>query len=214
MVLFGKDALFNLNKSGIEDYLNYLEEIESSIEKQNTIMEEQAKGILDEDFEEYLYHYEDEHYKYHTLFPTILRRSIFTSLYSYFEHMLIELCEDRVKLKATKGTGIEKAKTYLTSHYGLGKLFVGAEWNLIKQYSKVRNCFLHADGVVYLYSKEHEQREIHRFIDKTNGISLNQGDVIALDSVFCREFSDVAIDFLTRTYEEIKSKEKKHPDSF
>lgn len=212
MVLYGKDAWFSLQKSGIEDYLVYLEEIELSIEKQNIKMEKQAQEVSEEDLEEYWYHYEDEHYRYYNLFPSILRRSIFTSLYSYFEHMLFELCEDREKLKNTKGVGIEKAKKYLSARYELGKLFVGTEWNSIKQYSKIRNCFLHANGVVFLYSKEYEQSEIYKFIEKTNGISINQSDVILLETVFCEEFAEIVISFLTKTYKEITDKEKKHLD--
>jgi len=105
LVLYGKDAWFSLQKSGIEDYLVYLEEIELSIEKQNIKMEKQAQEVSEEDLEEYWYH-----------------------------------------------------------------------------------------------------------IEKTNGISINQSDVILLETIFCEEFAEIVISFLTKTYKGITDKEKKHHD--
>lgn len=204
MFYYGEDAAFRLRISGLKDYLNYLEEIEKVIEEKRSIVKQMGDRIPDEDQEEYWYHYIDDYDKYDVVFPEILRKSIFTSLFAYFENQLMEFCEDKNKLKDVKGIGIDKAKEYISKHLGCKDLFQEEEWASIKKYSKVRNCLVHAGGVLYMMKSENEQDEIRRFSDTTKGITVDEGDGIVITSVFCEEFVTVAYNFLTKTFNEIK----------
>ncbi|MGK7380029.1 hypothetical protein ACSFXN_19610 [Planococcus sp. 1R117A] len=200
----GKEAKFRLKVSGLKDYLKYLEEIEEVIDEKRITVKQSGEMIPEENQDEYWDHYLDEYDKYDSVFPNILRKSIFTSLFAYFEHQLMAFCEDKEKLKNIPGVGIDKAKGYISNHLEIRELFQEKEWEVIKKYSKVRNCLAHAGGVIYLMKSENEQGEIRKFINATKGIEINEGDEIILTSLFCEEFVSIAFEFLTKTFHKIE----------
>ncbi|WP_045524384.1 hypothetical protein [Neobacillus niacini] len=197
-MLRGRDALFyGIVLGGIDDFLDYLDELDDKINKEKITLETNAEGLSKEDQLGFWFDFADEHDKYEKIFPAILRKSIFTSLFSYFEHQLFNMCKDKEKLKSIKNVyGLDKAKEYLSKIENLGEIFKGREWNIIKQYSQVRNCIVHAGGIIYLMSNDGEQQSVRNFIKATKGIIINQGDVIELETNFCKEFGSVAGDFL------------------
>ncbi len=197
-MLKGRDALFyGIVLSGIGDFLSYLDEFDEKINKERKTLEANAEGLTKEEQMGFWFDFADEHDKYDKVFPAILRKSIFTSLFSYFEHQLIDMCKDKEKLKSINhGTGLDKAKEYLSKNENLGEIFRGKDWNLIKQYSKVRNCLVHAGGIIYLMARTGEQQDVRNFIKITKGIVVNQGDIIELESRFCKEFGSLTGDFL------------------
>ena len=79
-------------------------------------------------------------------FASILRESIFVSIYAFLEHRLIEECRYREQLGKTdvplidviKG-GIDTAKDCLKGQVD----FSGPEWQEIKKYQRLRNFIVH-----------------------------------------------------------------------
>lgn len=197
----GKEAAFRLRVSGLEDYLSYLKEIEKVINKNRDFVKQGAEEFSEEEQEDYWDSYLDEYDKYDSIFPGILRESIFISLFSYFEHQLMDFCEDKEKLKSIGGTsGLEKAKGYLSKHLGYSDLFRGKEWGKIMKYNKVRNCLVHAGGKVSLMKDERVQEDVKKFIKETKGIEIDDNKKIELDSIFCEDFVKVTFKFLEMTF--------------
>ncbi|WP_394122229.1 hypothetical protein [Planococcus donghaensis] len=200
----GEEAAFSLRISGLKDYLDYLEEVEYVINERRTKVKKSGEMIPEEDQDEYWYRCIDEYDKYDSVFPDILRKSIFTSLFAYFEHQLMEFCEDKEVLKSINENGIEKAKVYISTHLGHRELFREEEWMFIRKYGNVRNCLVHAGGVIYLMKNKDKQNEVRKFVSATKGIEINEGDEIILTPIFCQDFVAIAFDFLTKTFNMIK----------
>lgn len=120
--------------------------------------------------------YADHAYRFHGEFPMIMRYSHITSIYSFLEYELQQLCEEvikrekgdiNVKVSDLKGFPyISSSKIFLT------KIIDGGftEWGVIDDLAKVRNCIIHCNGVVEHSSS---RSKIGNIIKHTNGIEIN-----------------------------------------
>jgi hypothetical protein len=88
-------------------------------------------------------------------FSQIQYHSEFLVIYSYFEHILNQLCYEVQKksnfklfLKDIHGQGIERARTYLVKLAGVEKLFTTDKWQRAKFLSKIRNEIMHNNSVI------------------------------------------------------------------
>jgi hypothetical protein len=86
-------------------------------------------------------------------FPSLQRSSALAAIYSAFESNLNRLC-DLVQSAVSSGlrfqdlNGVERARNYLMKVGNFDLSASDMEWNAITRIREVRNCFVHADGVV------------------------------------------------------------------
>ena len=112
-------------------------------------------------------------------FASIHWSSIFITQYSYIEHILDEICEffahqtkSELKVKDLNGSGIERAKTYISKFMGVPKPFNQAEWGKIKGFAKIRNKIIHA-GIQLDPNVDIDQKVI-KIISTINSLSLER----------------------------------------
>lgn len=86
-------------------------------------------------------------------FPNLQRRSALITLFSFFEHELNKLCsifqvteKYQLSYKDVAGTGIERARIYLSKVALLDLNEPTAPWSNVKNVQMLRNLVVHADG--------------------------------------------------------------------
>lgn len=136
--------------------------------KVKAIYEENIDKLTGEDKEKFMQQSIDIHWKLHDVFPALHWSSIFNSAYALFENHLNELCiifgkdlnnkhlKD-LSLKDLKGSGIERAKNYLSKVIGIKNIFDSGDWLEIQNYSKLRNVLVHTLGRLDLSRQDHKE---------------------------------------------------------
>ncbi|WP_313805545.1 hypothetical protein [Flavobacterium sp.] len=90
-----------------------------------------------------------------SIFPDILWRTAFLHSYFRFESTLDEICKNLQKTENYKlglsdvaGNGIFRASVYLKKVCDIAEPFTDNSWSKINDYNKLRNIFVHGDGLV------------------------------------------------------------------
>lgn len=88
-------------------------------------------------------------------FPSLQRSSALAAIYSAFENELNRLCDlvqsavgSGLRFQDLNGSGAERARNYLIKVGGFDLSAGERQWNAITKIREVRNCFVHADGIV------------------------------------------------------------------
>lgn len=128
----------------------------------------------------------DTEHQFEVVFPYILWRTTFLHSYFVLESALDQVCknvgeaEDYVlTLKDISGQGIQRASTYLRKVCKVTMPFETDKWKKLQDFNKVRNAFVHSDGVV-----DKSNKDIIRIAAEYDGITLS-------------EFDDFGVAFLT-----------------
>jgi hypothetical protein len=107
--------------------------------------------------------YDTEAYYLFELFPTIQWSAMFVAAYNIFEKNLNDVCNcvrgatgTQAELKKSDGSGIERAKNYLSKAYNLAEPFTKKEWSRIKKLSEIRNILAHTSGQLDLSNAKHK----------------------------------------------------------
>jgi hypothetical protein len=97
-------------------------------------------------------------------FPQYHRKASFLMIFAMLEDDLTEFCKAiaakqklTITLSATRGRGIERAKTYLTKVAGFAFPANTPEWQRIKVLADVRNVLIHAAGYLEPGNAQHER---------------------------------------------------------
>ena len=120
-------------------------------------------------------HVKDLEDVFEAYFPSLQRSSALAAIYGTFESELNHLCdlvqvavESGLRFQDLNGNGVERARSYLIKVGGFDLRAGEKEWNAITKIREVRNCFVHADGVVKegdrtitSYSKETALLNLH-----------------------------------------------------
>lgn len=92
--------------------------------------------------------------QYDAIFPSILWKSIFLSLYFLTESALDEICENLRKinqhplsLKDIGKSGVYRSSIYLNKVCGVSKCYKSPIWTDIINFNKIRNVLVHSDGI-------------------------------------------------------------------
>ena len=100
-------------------------------------------------------HVKDLEGVFEAYFPSLQRSSALAAIYSSFENELNRFCDlvqsavsSGLRFQDLNGNGIERARNYLIKVGGFDLTAGESEWNAITRIREVRNCFVHADGVV------------------------------------------------------------------
>jgi hypothetical protein len=176
-------------------------------------LSEEELGALEYFFEEGLRVLED-------IFPNILRRSFFVTIYSLIEMQLNEICrkQERTKglpvplekVKKPPDQSIRRAKEYLV---GVAKIRFpeSSEWDELLKYQKLRNCIVHNEGRLESLPKKYEEdkEELKQYISRNSNLALapDDGEII-FHKGFCEEVLQVSYKFFTDLFAALTNREE------
>ena len=134
-------------------------------------------------------------------FPSLLRRSALITVYGYFEHELVRLCnrfkhEKKFRLSVTdlKDDGIKGAVNYLEKVANLDVHKNGAEWKSMNHVRVIRNAVVHRDGGIrdqqdQILPQVSEAIEHLKYIQRDDyDVILESGFVAQVVEMFARYF--------------------------
>jgi hypothetical protein len=206
----GADARFYLMVlHPLRDYIDYLDEAEANLEKQKLKLIEMSKELDDEEQDEFWDWYIDDYYTYSELYPSILKTSVFISIYSFFEYQLLKQCTNKEILSSIKDKGIDKGKEYFKKVFGIHSPFQSENWKFIKDCNKIRNVIVHNGGNMDTILDENKQQEIRNIISRVPGLNISKHGNILIENEFCKRFYEAVRDLLIDLYNEKKGTRNK-----
>jgi hypothetical protein len=132
-----------------------------------------------DDRDEYYSSLEDDHDQIHNRFPRIVYSSTLLMACALFEGSLVDLCKSLERTLVTsqpwgdpavRDTGIAKAAAFLKKNFGID-LSQYSDWAQVKNYFKVRDCILHADGDISNMKPDQTSR-IRETVDQFGSLGL------------------------------------------
>ncbi|MFB1083112.1 hypothetical protein [Jeotgalibacillus sp. JSM ZJ347] len=195
------DVTYQLEK--LKDYGEY---IESNLKQEMNKIEDSLKELDEDEADEFVEFYYDDIAHFRDEFPRLMRNSQFTTIYSFLESKMLDLCEkyeQDLKLSEITGKGIVKAQIYLKKVIKIDFPDHAKEWQYIKKSNKVRNCIVHANGDVSKLS-ESDQRKLINVVNDLEHISINKQRHLILDEKFCFNFINITENFLETIFKSVK----------
>jgi hypothetical protein len=143
--------------------------------------------------------------QYSNGFPNLLRTSLFTSLYSFLESTLMNICKeneqkypDKIKLSDLKHNGVKKAEIYINKVMDKQFPSESDNYKLLGSYNKIRNYFTHNTNSLKEYPKIEELKKVVTFV---KGVKLDEvNDTLLIDNTFCLEFISTINNLLTEVF--------------
>lgn len=200
----------------IRPYREYLHLMENFLQKEEARLSEflatyegptsyEAISPLDVKYETEKFNqitgYVEELYFMHSLpeFSNILRRSLFVNLYSFLESRMLKICRDAeyqtsLSLSDLRGTGVDKAKVYLTKVVGISFDF-GRDWEEIQNLKLLRHCVAHNEGKID-DGFGNGNMTLRVYIGSRSHLSLNSNGTISFEKEFCEEVLNIIERFL------------------
>lgn len=176
----------------IDKHIKNMEDEEDEYENDEYEDEEDEEDD-DSHFMQSIMFFTSDKYRYLIEFPSILRTSVFLSLYSFLENQLILLCKQiqskkRIALSVNdiNGNGIEKANKYLKKVVGINFPDEAEEWAYIKNCNQFRNCLVHNGGIV-----NEENKKLLKAIEAIPSVTSNYNLLdkeLRLEKEFCLNF--------------------------
>ena len=144
--------------------------------------------------------------QYEGIFPIILWKSLYLSLYFLLENSLDQICKNlrksnsyNLSIKDISGNGIFRSILYLKKVCNVIEPFQTETWTEITDFNKIRNVLVHSDG--YLPKSN---VELIKICSKYKQIKLLESDeneyLIELDSAYCRYSLSKIEKFLNEIY--------------
>jgi hypothetical protein len=150
-------------------------------------------------------------------FPQYQRKSYLIMLISIFEDFMNQLCqsiEANFDIKASftdfAGSGIERAKQYLSKLSPLSRPFSGAEWEQIKKAQAIRNVIAHAAGHIENYTNS----KLFKIIDCSENLDARDytRTHLIIKSEYLFEVISAMNSFANKLMEECENFPKKSSD--
>lgn len=138
-------------KSELEDFKNYVSEIDEDLRSKQVELEKKYEEVTKElsEEEQRMVHdyFEDDIHKYFRVFPTYTFNPLLISIYGYFESQLKKLCEldhrrgfSNIQVSDLAGNNyIEKSRRYLNLIAGISLTSLDKTWQRIVEIQKIRN---------------------------------------------------------------------------
>ncbi len=125
-------------------------------EETQRCMDEIPEACSAEDQENILEDYAWSLSNYESNFVNTHRKSLLITIFSYFETVLNQICDDvsksiignNLKPKHLKGTGIIRSHLYLIKVAKFDWTHLGNDWNYIQNVRKLRNNIVHNGGLL------------------------------------------------------------------
>ncbi|MCY8718430.1 hypothetical protein [Bacillus sp. S10C12M] len=184
----------------LQTFKEYAEFVEGNLRRELNEYDELFKNYNMEADDFLDWHY-DEISQYRDHFPSIMRNSLFISIYSFLEDKIIDLCnqtdETGIELDDLRGDGIKRASLFIKKVKKENFPDDTKEWHFIQNANKIRNCLVHCGGDIDKAKKPNKVRNaVNELKNVTEGIHNN----ILLNENFCTEFIDVVEKFLCDLY--------------
>lgn len=204
-----EEAAISSEWESLKQYLSMMESyLESTREKfidwvkeqEDKLPPQQRHGFNDEYIEDIVNYYEE--------FPRILRNSFLVSAHSVLEYDIDIICkklkemqEIPINISDLHGNILKRAKLY----WSLAKLHFPCDektWQEINNYSQVRNCIAHDNGLL-----QEDDKNLIIYVKK-KGIISNSTDErrIVLTKQFCEEALQTMQNFVITLYESLQHK--------
>ncbi len=170
---------------GLKHYEDLISETELFIKTKVEVMEGSTEEeTIDERF--------GKRIQYAGIFPKILWKSLFLSTYFLLENSLDQICKNlkksnsyKLTLKDISGNGIFRSSLYLKKVCNITKPFETQLWTEINDFNKIRNVFVHSDGIL-----PKSASDTIRVCEKYSQIQLSEYDednfIINIDYEFCK----------------------------
>lgn len=135
--------------------------------------------------------------------PSIQRRAELITIYTVLEHQIQKICqvyektlENPVKVKDLGSNGIiDQCRKYLEKVALVDFPSKHASWIEITKIQQLRNCVVHADGLV-----KSGNNELRGYIKGNNYLNLERNDKIVIQSGYSEHCINVFCDFLTELF--------------
>lgn len=175
--------------------------------------DEKVKELQPDERDVYYDYYQDLYWRYEEKFPRILRNSFLVAAYSLLEYEMSLICnrlkDERqipISFSDLKGDLLDRTKSYCKLA-SLALPYNDPIWQEIKNYSKVRNCIAHTNGLLKEFQ---DKKDLIPYLTKKGIISQDTiEEEIALTAPFCEEVIKTMQDFLNKVYEAILTTKKK-----
>jgi hypothetical protein len=201
----------------LDELKKYLDITEKYLQKAKVEFEawsdERVKELPAEQRQEFYDFYQDDYWQYAEKFPRILRNSFLVSAHSLLEYEIKLICsrlkkeqQIPISLSDLKGdTILDRTKLYCKLA-GLDFPFNDPTWKEIKQYSKVRNCIVHTNGLLKEF-QDKDKKGLIPYLTKKGIISQDTIEQeIALTEQFCAEVVETIQAFLENLYKALVKK--------
>ncbi|MTI94376.1 MAG: hypothetical protein FH749_02655 [Firmicutes bacterium] len=132
---------------------------------------------------------ESEQWEFEAYFPYLLHTTVFLTMYALLETGMNDVCYQlqmdhnyEKGLEDIKGTGIQRAASYLKEVCKLNFPETGELWRRLKAYNHLRNVLMHALGKPD--ADDHQARDL---VQSSPHLRFEDGGKIVLSKEFCRE---------------------------
>lgn len=212
----GLCTLCHMAKNELMDFEDFHSETEASWKKINQDLESKIDRIIErhpEDRDEIIENFSLDLHETQEKYPSIHRKSLLITIYSFFENELNDLCgmlsesvSSNVKLADLQGNGIERALLYLSkvAMFDLSKM--GKTLPYIKNINIIRNAVVHNGGIL----PSDPQHKVNVFISNTKGISGSPGRNVRLEASFINEMINMLIQFFSQIDEQVQAHIQMH----
>jgi hypothetical protein len=186
------------------DFKAFHKTTEESWEKIDT----ELNSKVDEILKKYPEDVHDEIIEYHSWdfylnqekYPSIHRKSLVITIYSFLEIELNNLCgilsqsvDSNLKLKDINGKGFERAQTYLSKVANLDFSRMGGTLPFVKGVNNLRNLLVHNDGIL----PHNPNDAINTFVTNQKNIMGEPGSIVRFNSAFIEELIEKLIQFFS-----------------
>jgi len=163
------DILLHFIKFSISNLRKYQDAIESFLQKEKDILDKSYnKGLLEikqndkKSYNKLAFEYYKKSGDIVKTFPNNFRSSFLIQIISFVEHELKTICSHNEIVKKTKysiddlkgNNDIIKAKIFLEKSCNIDFFELGKEWNFIINCKRIRNKFVHYQGLAKKNEKE------------------------------------------------------------
>lgn len=201
-------------------FIEFLEEGESLVKKKQNKIDAELDRLYIKDEEEGQIFEQQDHYIWSEINNTLQESFLLAAtsyLYSQFEYTLTKIAVktgellntpvdiSNFKIKCRKNRNlISKALEYVKKYSKISIIEMEADWGKIKKFQTIRNCIVHANGVIksnYAYLDIYAQEHPNLVYEK----STNQ---IKVTKEYLLEMSKICFNYLDKIMEKVWDKAK------
>ncbi|MEA5295110.1 hypothetical protein VB364_22425 [Vibrio parahaemolyticus] len=183
--------------------------LESEAEAFKADVEKLAQGMESYERAEYLEEMAEQFQELKFEFPSIQRRAELITIYTVLEHQFQQICqayerelENPVKIKDLDSNGIiDQCRKYLEKVALVDFPIKYPAWVEITKIQQLRNCVVHADGMV-----KTGNQELRGYIKGSPFLSLAHSNKVLIESGFSEHCINVFCDFLTELFDKMLQK--------
>jgi len=200
-------SIMAVSYNKFKDLKDYYHEIKRKFERDEKDLAKRYYERIDEnEFNDYFI---EENVRIEDIFLKQFRYSIVVMIYSLLESRLNHFCHYlskskklRLELDDIKGDGIERAKLYLSKVCLIDFPEQGHEWNEMIKLNIIRNCVVHAEGIVH---KAKNQKKLKGVINNTCGLEV-ENKYLKIENSYIDSALLDAENLINKVYEKVISK--------